>query len=399
MKTVAVICEYNPFHLGHLHQIHEIRRKFGEETAIVAIMSGNFTERGDVAILGKFDRARIAVDNGISLVLELPFPFSASCAEVFAQAAVSIADKLGCIDVLSFGSECGNIAALNKIAERTSSPSFVQALSELAKNEGAKNGHAKNISDLYQKLYGEEDLSVLASPNNILAIEYLKALKKLDSSILPHTVKRDGTDKDGGEKTYAGATFIRSLLVSNRWKEAFNHMPSLSQNVWEAAFENGFAPAVLENLSLPLLSSLRLNSGIKSAADCQNGLYEHLQKAACRTTSLSDFFKHAATKKYTDARIRRATLFSYFGVTPSMLSESILYTQVLAMDALGMRILHDIRKSAEISILTKPADLQKLPVPARAQAEMNYRADSIYALASPTAQTADVFVTRSPYRK
>ena len=112
MKTVAIVCEYNPFHNGHKYQIDSIKRDFGEDTAIIAIMSGNFVERGDVAILDKFKRARIAVENGVSLVLELPFPFSLAGAEGFAQAAVSIAEGLGTVDALSFGSECGNTEKL-----------------------------------------------------------------------------------------------------------------------------------------------------------------------------------------------------------------------------------------------------------------------------------------------
>ncbi len=399
MKTVAIICEYNPFHLGHLHQIQEIRRAFGEDVAIVSIMSGNFTERGDVAALDKFSRARIAVENGISLVLELPFPFSASSAEFFARSAISIAEGLGCIDILSFGSECGDIAKLQEVADRTASEQFITALSEISKCDGAEKGHAKNFCELYQKLYGQTDLSLISSPNNILAIEYLKALKATSSVMIPHTIRRTGTDKDGDSTTYAGATFIRNLLCNKSFEKAFEHMPPSARSVWENAVQNGTAPALSQRLSPLFLASLRLKSGLKDAAGCEGGLYEHLHKAACHSATLEDFFKASATKKYTDARIRRSTLFSYFGVTPSMLREKVLYTQVLALDAQGMRILHNIRKSAGIAILTKPADLQKLPEAAQAQAKMNYRADSIYALSCAKPLPADAFVTKSPYRK
>lgn len=398
MKTVAIICEYNPFHLGHLHQIETVKKEFGSDTAIIAIMSGNFTERGDVAILDKFTRARIAVECGVSLVLELPFPFSASSAEFFAMGGVSLANALGCVDFLSFGSECGDIERLSAVAERTSAPTFISALTQISKAENVKNGHAKNVSALYEKLYGDTDLSLLSSPNNILAIEYLKALKKQNSPIRPHTVKRDGTDKDG-DASFAGATFIRDLLHNEDYKRAYAHMPPIAQKAWDEARFSMTAPASLSRLSLPILSAFRLDFASKSAAGCENGMYEHLKKAARRSSDMDEFLNEAATKKYTAATLRRAALFSFFGVTPSMLRERVLYTQVLAMDAMGMRILHDIRKTAELSILTKPADLQKLPVAAKRQAETNYRADSIYALASPQARSADVFVTASPHRK
>ncbi len=399
MKTVAIVCEYNPFHLGHLHQIREVRRTYGDDTAIVAIMSGNFTERGDVAVMGKFDRARIAVENGISLVLELPFPFSAAPAEFFARAAVGVAHRLGCVDILSFGSECGDIERLSLVAERTASPAFLEALTRVSKKEGSKNGHAKNLTELYAELYGNEDASLLSSPNNILAIEYLKALKKEGSSILPHTVKREGTDKDGENVAFAGATYLRECLLAGNTEEAFRGMPENARTILEKALEMGEAPASLSYLSALLIASLRLKTGTNTAAECAGGVYELLFRAAREATNTDELFSLAATKKYTMARLRRASLFSYFGVTPSMLRESVLYTQVLAMDDRGTAVLHHIRNHAGIAILTKPADLQKLPAPAKAQAEVNYRADSVYTLACPTPGRADVFVRTSPYRK
>ncbi len=399
MKTVAIVCEYNPFHLGHLNQIREVKRAYGDDVAIVAIMSGNFTERGDVAVLGKFDRARIAVENGVSLVLELPFPFSAAPAEFFARAAIGIAHRLGCVDILSFGSECGDTERLSRVAERTSSPAFLEALTRVTKEEGSKNGHAKNLSALYKELYGDEDAALLSSPNNILAIEYLKALKKEGSSILPHTVKREGTDRDGDSVPFAGATYLRERLLEGETEEAFRGMPENARNIFENALKRGEAPASLSYLSAPMIASLRLKTGTNNAAECAGGVYELLSRAAREATDTHELFSLAATKKYTMARLRRATLFSYFGVTPSMLRESVLYTQVLAMDGRGTAVLHHIRKRAGIAVLTKPADLQKLPAPAKAQAEVNYRADSVYTLARPMPGRADVFVRTSPYRK
>lgn len=399
LKTVAIVCEYNPFHLGHEHQIREVRKRFGEDTAIVAIMSGNYTERGDVAVLGKFDRARIAVENGVSLVLELPFPFSAAPAEFFSRAAVGIAHKLGCVDFLSFGSECGDIPRLSRVAERTASPDFLSALAETSKADGSKNGHAQNLSALYARLYGEEDVPLLSSPNNILAIEYLKALSALSSPILPHTVLRVGTDKDGECVTYPGATYLREALLRGDTETTLKGIPENAHEILESTIQNGICPASLARLSSPILAAIRLNSCTKDAAECSGGVYELLSKTAISATSLDELFSLAATKKYTAARLRRALLFSYFGVTPSMLRADALYTQVLAMDSQGMAILRHIRKNASIAILTKPADLQKLSPPAKAQAQMNYRADSIYSLATPIAGRADAFVRATPYRK
>ena len=227
MKTVAIVCEYNPFHNGHKYQIDQIKREFGEDTAIIAIMSGNFVERGDVAVLDKFKRARMAVENGVSLVLELPFPFSLSSAERFAQGAVEIAHRLKTVNILSFGSECGSVERLSRIAERVLSEEFDLALKNTLNADGNESlGYAKARTMTYEALYGKEDAQILLSPNNILAIEYLKALKKLGSPILPHTVLRNGTDKDGADNAaFAGATYIRSLIYEGKAADALAHIP------------------------------------------------------------------------------------------------------------------------------------------------------------------------------
>ena len=193
MKTVAIISEYNPFHSGHLHQIEQIRAEFGEDTRIVAVMSGNYTQRAEIAFLDKAERAKMAVMCGINLVLELPFPYSMASAESFAEAGVRIADALGCVDILSFGSECGDIDLLQAAAEILDSPTFVSAQKKSAK-ESPDIGHAALAQIELAGHFDEKTAKALLSPNNILAIEYLKALKRVGSPITPHTVKRFGQD-------------------------------------------------------------------------------------------------------------------------------------------------------------------------------------------------------------
>ncbi len=398
MKTVGIICEYNPFHLGHEHQLKEIRRYFGEDTAIIAVMSGNYVERGDLAIIDKFRRARMAVDAGVSLVLELPFPFSSASGDLFAEAAVGILDALGCVDALSFGSECGDVEALRLAAERTLSSDFVNAV--LARMKIAGIGYAKANYEIYREKYGEADAALFASPNNILAIGYLKALIQNGSHIASHSIKRDGTDKDasGTSVLFAGATYIRELILSHKDGDALLQVPQHVRSTLKDAIETGAAPVTMHALSPLFLAHLR-QPRTEDWAECGGGLYEHLSKIAHQVGRLEDFFPAAATKKYTDARIRRATLFSYFGVTLSHLRESVGYTQILAMDSKGQAVLHHIRGTVPISILTKPADIQALPTVAQGQAELSYRADSVYALAMPVPQAADIFLRTSPYRK
>lgn len=402
MKTVAVIAEYNPFHKGHAYQLAEIRRAFGEDTAVVAIMSGNFVQRATPAVMGKFERARMAVAAGASLVLELPFPFSAASAEYFAEAGVAIASALGAVDVLSFGSEAGDAALLTATAEGLSAPAFQRALRArlTAKAERSK-GYARVLSETFAEYYGETLPVALDLPNNILAISYLSALKKRGSSILPHTVARKGTDKCAPrEGVLAGATYVRDLLLTGKVSEALSLLPDEVRPLWEAAIAEGRAPVSPEGMAPLLLSHLRLAEGHDPLpAECGGGVLRLLEKAAREATDLSSLTSLAATKKYTDARLRRAALFSYFGVMPADLKQQPLYTQVLAMDGKGQAILAHIRKTASIPLLTKPTDLHKLSRAAREQAERTYRADSVYALLMPTPQRADIFLRTAPYRK
>ena len=402
MKTVAVIAEYNPFHKGHEHQLKEIKRAFGEDSAIVVIMSGNFVQRGTPAILGKFDRARMAVECGASLVLELPFPYSAASAEYFAAAGVSIANDLGAVDTLSFGSECGDIALLTDAADTMKSPDFVLRLRErLQSKTEIEKGYPRVLCELLSESYGDTAPASLFLPNNILSISYILALKKLKSSIVPHTILRTGTDESAAEDgVFAGATHIRSLLLSGKEKEALALVPETLLPLWRDALNSGLAPVSGARFSAAILAHLRLlDASAPLPAECGGGVLSLLKRAAREAIDLDSLYRAAATKKYTHARLRRATLFSYFGVTPANVKAKPLYTQVLAMDQQGQKILANIRKTAHISLLTKPADLHKLSLAARAQAELSYRADSVYALLSPAPQKADVFLRTAPYRK
>lgn len=402
MKTVAVISEYNPFHLGHARQYDAIREKFGEDTAIIAIMSGNYVQRGTPAILGKFDRARMAVDAGASLVLELPFPYSAASAEYFATAGVSIANDLGVTDVLSFGSECGDVSLLSDTADKISSPTFQKKLrTRLGSKEEKSKGYARILSESFSEAYGTDFPLRLDLPNNILAISYISALKKLHSNIEPHTVLRSGTDKDGADtETLAGATYVRTLLFSDDPTAAFPHVPASLHPIWQDRMSEGLAPVSAEALAPILLAHLRMrNQGSRTYAEGESGVISLLKKSSREATNLDELISGAATKKYTDARLRRAALFSYFGVTTASLRKKPLYTQVLAMDKRGQAILAKIRKTTDISLLTKAADLHKLSEAAREQALLVYRADSVYALIMPTPQRSDIFLRTAPYRK
>ena len=403
MKTVAVVCEYNPFHLGHAYHFSEIRRTFGEDTAIVAIMSGNYVQRGEPALFGKDTRAKAALLSGASLVLELPFPYSASGAEFFASAAVSIANSLGVVDALSFGSESGDIDALSLCANRLSSSAFEAALLQRAREKKNELGTAAIIPTVYREMYGEatED-RFFESPNNILALAYLKALKKTGSRIVPHTVKRLGAFHQSGEEVegFASASHLRKLLYEEKREAALAHMPKDARDCVQEALASGRAVLNNDAYGNMLLSHFRLHSEPAFPyAEAEGGLYRRIAKAATAATDLDTLISLATTKKYPSSRIRRAALFSLFGVSPALLRHPPVYTQALAMDSKGQALLRQIKKCGSIPVFTKPSSYKKADARVKAAAETAIAADSVYTLFTVARDKADYFLRTSPYCK
>lgn len=387
MKTVAIISEYNPFHNGHKYQIDKIRELLGEDTAIVAIMSGNFTQRGELAIADKTVRAKTAVLCGVDLVLELPFPYSSSSAEFFARSGVKIATEIGA-DYLAFGSESGNIDTIKKIADVMASDKFKSALDKLTDDKSyASLGHAQMIELAYGQVTDETPDFDITGANNILALEYVKAIKFFGSNIIPITIKREGADYNNdeidGDLTFQSATSIRADLYKDG-SSAPKYMPNIAFDELNLAKENGLAPSSIEALSPAIISTLRLNSAYDiDIHDADDGLYNRLCTLSMKTKSISSLTALAETKKYTKARIRRAILYSFFGVTSSIVKEYPRFTQVLAMNDTGRKVLKGIKNSTGFACITKPSDYLHLSPDVIAQKELANKADAIYALSLP----------------
>ena len=400
MATVAIIAEYNPFHKGHEHQIKALRKMLGEDTEIVAIMSGNTVQRGDVAVLDKYMRAECACLSGVNLVLELPFPYSSVSAELFAASGVKIADSLGVVDYLAFGSESGDIDELIKIADIMNGESFKDTFAKISNDSrhlGA--GYPELIEATYKKITGKAHAPL--TPNNILGIEYIKQLKIRSSKITPITIKREGADFNEenitGER-YESATAIRAISceVPN---DALIHIPEATRETVSRAIDEGLFPATTDNLSSIIIPSLLLNSTApdEEIHDAAGGLYNRLIAAARRSVTISELVSLSETKRYTNARIRRAVLFSYLGVTSSKAKALPAYTQVLASDKVGFGILARARKSSAIPILTKPTDTDKLNDEAKDQKALSDKADILFGFATKEKRPAQKMLSRTPY--
>ena len=385
MTTCAILAEYNPFHSGHAYHIRKIREAFGDDTRVIAIMSGNFVERGDVAVADKLLRAQSALLCGANLVLELPFPFSMLSAELFASAGVHIACRLGVCDVLSFGSESGDLPALLEATHALLSPAFGRALQKQIEKSPELGHPALSEAALAQAL-GRPG-GDLFSPNNILALEYLKAIRKSGSRLIPHTIRRVGQAFSDGaptEEDFPSATALRAAIAADPLA-AIPRFPAEVRPLYWDALRDGAFPCSIDALSNAILAYFRLSSPdpAPDIHDAAGGLYTRLRNASFEATHLSALLSLAKTKKYTDARLRRAVLCSFFGVTSSEAKEPPAYTQLLAADAVGLSVLRDAKEASDFPILTKPSATVALTDEARRQKDRADRADAIFALTSP----------------
>ena len=400
MATVAIIAEYNPFHRGHEYQISKIREMLGTDTEIVAIMSGNTVQRGDVAVLDKYTRAECAVRCGVNLVLELPFPFCSASAELFAASGVRIADSLGVIDYLAFGSESGDIDELCEVADLLRSDLFKEAFSAISlDNLHLGAGYPELIEAAYKSITKKKGSPF--SPNNILGIEYIKELKAIDSAIKPITIKREGAGFNEEQITgcgYESATAIRATAMQSP-ASILRYVPNNSRKTIECAIDNGLFPASADNLSSFIIPSLLLNSTAShdDIHDAAGGLYNRLIAAARKSVTISELVRLSETKRYTNARIRRAVLFSYLGVTSSEVKALPAYTQVLASDKIGFGILARARKSSAIPILTKPTDTDKLGKNAMDQKALSDKVDVLFGHATEKKRSMQDMLSRTPY--
>lgn len=404
MLIAAIIAEYNPFHNGHKYQIDELRKTLGDDTAIIAIMSGNFTQRGEPAIVDKLARAECAVNGGVNLVLELPFPYSMSSAELFARAGVLIAENLGVVDYLCFGSECGSINKLKRIADNASQPAFCKELNARLHSKSSSGcGYPVIFERVYREMYEEEFDADFFSPNNILAIEYLKSLASLPSRIKPITIKRFGMDYRSeviSDHTNQSATAIRHLIRNNDIT-AYNYVPYSTKSVLLREHELKRMPSDSGALDRAVIANFRMNPPVAECNihDATGGLYNRLYAASMETSSISSLITATETKKFTRARICRAVWNAFFSVTSSDVKAPPAFTQVLAMDTIGRAVLKRIKKVSDFPVITKPSAYHKLDATVIRQKELSNRADSVYELTIEGSKTGYRPLKFSPFVK
>ena len=340
MATVGIICEYNPFHNGHKKQLDILRRQLGDDTRIVCLMSGNFVQRGEPALFDKFVRAKAAVLCGADLVLELPVTSAISSAEGFAQGAVSVLSKLSGIDYLCFGSECGSLSAIWKTAEALICPEFRAALCEQTE---------KNISYAAARQIAlsqiSPDSALLSSPNDILAVEYCKALLQQDASIKPLLIKREGSylaELPDHENPSA-----KSLRILDK-KSLFAYVPEEAYTLYEAA------PTYrMEYAERAVLARLRAMTEEEYAAlpYGNEGLWRRFMHAGREAGCPKELIETVKSKRYPYTRISRMLLCAYLGITKEQLSVQPDYVRILAADPAGTKLLRQFREKGRILLM------------------------------------------------
>ena len=384
MGAAGIIVEYNPLHSGHLHLLQAGRAALGSDTAFVCVMSGNFVQRGDFALLRKHVRARAAVESGADLVLELPLPWAVSSAESFADGGVQVLAATGVVDHLLFGSECGDVAPLERIAAAALTPDFRDYLRRELPGAGS---FAAARQRALASLVSLEDAALLNFPNNILGVEYCKALLRQNASIRPVTIRRAGSAHDGAlfPGIHPSASGIRQLLRQGRRGEALSLLPSAMARAYEAEEAAGRAPVFWENSERPILARLRSMTAAEYAALDQGkeGMWNRLYDASRAAATLPQLLSAAKTKRYAMARLRRMVLWAYLGLTPGGVPAQVPYLRVLAANNVGCRLLSQMRKAAKVPVLTKPAQVRRLSPEAQKLFAWEVRATDLYTLAYP----------------
>ena len=379
MRVVGLIAEYNPFHNGHKYHI-EKAKELAKADFVVVVMSGNFVQRGNPAIMPKHLRAEMALKSGANLVIELPVCYATGTAEQFAYGAVSLLDKLGCVDVLCFGSECGDIQSLKSLAQiLCDEPAEYKENLQFNLRSGMSFPLARQKA--IQSLSENEDLAeLLEQPNNILGIEYLKALYRLGSMIEPMTIRREVShyhDTDLQEQ-FSSASALRNTIADGDFAQLYGQIPSECMPLLEDGYEVRY-PVYANDFSLLLKYKLlhETSTSLIEYADVSEELANRICNRLNDYVSFDQFCELLKTKEITYTRISRALIHILLGVKKSDYHE-IGYARVLGFHSSASVLLSELKKSSSIPLLSKLGKDDALSDLSRNMLETDVFASNLY---------------------
>lgn len=376
MTVCGIVAEYNPLHNGHLYHIAQTRAAGASH--IIAVMSGNFVQRAEPAILSKFLRAEMAARCGADLVIELPVPYALGASERFARGAISLLAALGCVDMLSFGSEYGAVSPLAAAAQAMDHPAVVVRAKAL-REQGLT--YPKAQREAVAERFGLETAAILDGPNNLLAAEYLRALAVLAPDIAPFTVRRRGVGHDGveGNGAFASAARIRNGLAAGQDVSAW--IPEASAEIISKLTSAGAVSGGLEKIERAVLLKMREFPSEHWAAlpGCADGLGNRLHRAAARADSLEELYQKAKTARYTMSRVRRAVTCALLDLDESY-DFPPPYARLLAIGPGGEELLNKMAKTASLPVSASLRRLMAAGPEAKKTALAEARATDLFGL-------------------
>ena len=357
-NVIGLIVEYNPFHNGHLYHIQEIDRLF-EDNIKIAVMSGDYVQRGEPSLINKFEKTKIALSQGIDIVIELPAFYSTQSAEIFAKGSVNLLNQLSCSHIV-FGSESNDLDKLKRIATISLTKEFQLSLKEfLAEGFSYPTAFSKALFD--EKL----------GSNDILALEYLRAIRDINSKIEIYSIKREKTGYYDDEKdNFASATYIRKVLLDsnekkeNKLNKIKNLVPEFSYKVLEENF--GVFSCLSDFYDLIKYNIIKNYSELKNIQDLEVGLENRLYNYAIKNLSFEDFFNEVLTKRITISRLQRILLHSLFGLTETItekIKNKVPFVKILGFSTKGQEYLNYLKKSENYNkrkILTSNRNLKEI---------------------------------------
>ena len=369
MKISAIICEFNPFHRGHKYLLDTVRNNGSD--IIVCIMSGNFTQRGDTAIISKFTRAKQALKGGADIVIELPTVYACSSAGVFAKAGVELADSLGCADTLAFGCECGSEKLILDCARAVTDKAVIDNTDRLLRSG---EYYPKALQSSVREFYNDELADILSNPNNTLAVEYCKALKSTE--IKPMAIKRIKAkhNSDIAVDDFASASYIRKLLLDEKNPRDF--LPDFDKDDYTNLH-------CTENLERAILYKLRTmtRADFENLPEVMQGLENRIFDCSRKYNSVNEIINSIKTKRYTHSRLRRIIIYALLGITKQMQNTPVPYIRVLGFNEKGAQVLSSAKKLGRLPIITKiTRDYDSLSQKGKEILDVDLRASDIFTL-------------------
>ena len=381
MNILGIVAEFNPLHSGHAYLIDKARLLGATHT--VCVMSGNFVQRGDIAVCSKKARAEMALCSGIDLVLELPVTFATATAQRFAYGAVAVLAALGCVNRIAFGSECGDTDRLKSVADALGDERVLTRTREIMQN-GITFAAARQAA-LNDCGY---DGDILRNPNDTLAVGYIDAINTLGAAIIPLAIKRAGVAHDGGAVgEFASASHLRELIKKSGSIEKF--VPQSAFEIIKREIACGRAPMSIDRLETAVLARLRTMSPDDMAAlpDISEGLENRLFKAVQEQTGMNGIIDAVKSKRYTHARIRRIVLSALLGIDKTVYGINPQYIRILGMNERGREILS--AASPALPIIARAKDAENLSAEGKILLSAEQRADNLAGLAAKPVQPCE----------